>query len=82
MLLLSVLLDTELPVRQRTEFFLEIHNNASIQATTAEYLGRLELQHVATSHRCFHSLCACHAVVNGVMLLFGQSPSSLSAYDR
>lgn len=39
MLLLSVLLDTELPVRQRTELFLEVHNNASIQATTAEYLG-------------------------------------------
>lgn len=43
MLLLSVLLDTEVPVRQRSELFLELYNNASIQATTAEYLGRLQL---------------------------------------
>ncbi|KAL3140672.1 Dynein assembly factor 3, axonemal, variant 2 [Trebouxia sp. C0010 RCD-2024] len=40
MLLLSILLDTRMPVRQRTEFFLELHNNASIQATTAEYLEK------------------------------------------
>ena len=40
MLLLSVLLDTDIPVRQRTELFLELHNNAIIQETTAEYLGR------------------------------------------
>ena len=43
MLLLSVLLDTEVPVRRRSELFLELHNNASIQATTAEYLGRFQL---------------------------------------
>ena len=41
MLLLSVLLDMGVPVRQRTELFLELHNNASVQATTAEYLGDL-----------------------------------------
>ena len=40
MLLLSVLLDASLPVRQRAELFIELHSNACIQATTAEYLGR------------------------------------------
>ncbi len=40
MLLLSVLLDNTLPVRQRTELFIELHGNACIQATTAQYLGK------------------------------------------
>ena len=40
MLLLSVLLDNRLPVRQRTELFIELHGNACIQATTAQYLGK------------------------------------------
>ncbi|KAL0034805.1 hypothetical protein WJX77_007961 [Trebouxia sp. C0004] len=40
MLLLSVLLDNTLPVRQRTELFIELHGNACIQATTAQYLEK------------------------------------------
>lgn len=40
MLQLSVLLDSSLPVRQRTENFIELHSNALLQQTTAEYLGR------------------------------------------
>ncbi len=48
MLLLSILLDTSLPVRQRTELFIELHSNACIQVTTAEYLGKLlQRQHWA-----------------------------------
>ena len=39
MLLLSVLLDSSLPVRQRTELFIELHSNALLQQTSAEYLG-------------------------------------------
>lgn len=52
MLLLSVLLDTKLPVRQRTELFLELHNNASIQTTTAEYLEKQgkKLENVALDY--------------------------------
>ena len=65
MLLLSILLDTEVPVRQRTELFLELHNNASIQATTAEYLGRLALQHAASSHRCYTTFVHVPPVSNG-----------------
>ena len=40
MLLLSLLTDTSLPVRQRAEKFIELHGNAFIQAATAAYLGR------------------------------------------
>ncbi|DBA71332.1 TPA: Dynein assembly factor 3, axonemal [Trebouxia sp. C0005] len=40
MLLLSVLLDNTLPVRQRTELFIELHGNACIQATTTQYLEK------------------------------------------
>ena len=74
MLLLSVLLDTELPVRQGSEFFLELHNNASIQATTAEYLGRLSISELLCTaavhtcaalllqrHPCAHDIAACLA---------------------
>ena len=39
MLLLGVLLDPSLPVRQRTELFIELHSNALLQPTSAEYLG-------------------------------------------
>ena len=56
-LLLSILLDTEVPVRQRSELFLELHNNASIQATTAQYLGMLILQLAASMHSCCGAAC-------------------------
>ena len=69
MLLLSVLLDTEVPVRQRSELFLELHNNASIQATTAQYLGKLYLvlgsyhARLLCSQLCIHALHSlCKAV--------------------
>ena len=39
MLLLSVLLDTTLPLRQRAETFIELHGNACLQTATAAYLG-------------------------------------------
>ena len=49
MLLLSILLDTSLPLRQRTELFLEAHSNACIQTATAEYLGKMR-----TGCLCWH----------------------------
>ena len=39
MLLLSILLDTALPLRQRAETFIELHGNACLQTATAAYLG-------------------------------------------
>ena len=62
MLLLSVLLDTKLPVRQRTELFLELHNNASIQTTTAEYLGDLVMPVLVgnINHAVRLPYCFCH----------------------
>lgn len=52
MLLLSVLLDSSLPVRQRTELFTELHANACIQATTAEYLGELCRKRSSSADSC------------------------------
>lgn len=39
MLLLSILVDPSLPIRQRTEMFVEVHSNALLQEATAAYLG-------------------------------------------
>lgn len=53
MLLLSILLDSALPVCQRTELFTEVHANACIQATTAEYLGELCRKRSSSADLCF-----------------------------
>jgi dynein assembly factor 3 len=39
LLLLAVLLDPELPARERSEMLLELHGNALIRDRAAEYLG-------------------------------------------
>lgn len=39
MLLLAVLFDGRLTVRQRAEMFLELHGNVMLRQTTADYLG-------------------------------------------
>eukprot|EP00951_Prasinocladus_malaysianus_P045223 scaffold598184_cov42-Prasinocladus_malaysianus.AAC.1 len=38
-LLIGILLDSDFPVRDRVEMFLEIHGNALLSEKTAVYLG-------------------------------------------
>ena len=39
MLLVSILLDEALPVRQRMETFLEVHGNILLRENTSSYVG-------------------------------------------
>jgi len=53
LLLLLVVNDTELPVRERVEFFLDVYGNALNRERTSEYISMRakQLVHIVTEHR-------------------------------
>lgn len=54
-LLISVLLDEEYPVRDRVEMFLEVHGNALLSERTAAYLGKRSSKRAALHRRTVRS---------------------------